>query len=363
MKHIVIDARLYGPQHTGIGRYVQNLLVNLPTLPNFNRYRFTLLVYSENLPQIQQELGHNFHYVTTSIRHYSVREQFVLPFIIYGLKPDLFHVPHFNKPILYTGKTIITIHDLIKNFSKGSDTTNQNPLFYWPKYFLYRLLSYVIIRHDSIIVPSNFWRHFIIKHYKINPQKIITTYEAVDKEIVKNTKQKITKNLLYVGNLYPHKNIQIIFEALKSLPQFHLNIISKPSVFLERTKNSVKAMGIESQITFLGFVNDANLGRYYEQAYAYIFPSLMEGFGLPGLEAMAYGCPVVAAKTSCLPEVYGQAALYFDPHNADSLIVAIDSISQQRKQLQELGYHQIAKYSWHQTAALTLAYYEKCLNS
>ena len=228
---------------------------------------------------------------------------------------------------------------------------------------LYRLLSYVIIRHDSIIVPSNFWRHFIIKHYKINPQKIITTYEAVDKEIVKNTKQKITKNLLYVGNLYPHKNIQIIFEALKSLPQFHLNIISKPSVFLERTKNSVKAMGIESQITFLGFVNDANLGRYYEQAYAYIFPSLMEGFGLPGLEAMAYGCPVVAAKTSCLPEVYGQAALYFDPHNADSLIVAIDSISQQRKQLQELGYHQIAKYSWHQTAALTLAYYEKCLNS
>ena len=128
--HILIDARLYGPVHTGIGRYTKNLLLALKKLPDFPNFRFTLLVYQDLLPQIKKDLGTNFLYLATNISHYSLSEQLKLPSLLNQTKADLVHFTHFNKPLFYFHPSIITIHDLIKHFYKGQGTTTKKSYFY-----------------------------------------------------------------------------------------------------------------------------------------------------------------------------------------------------------------------------------------
>lgn len=370
MKHIVIDARLYGTKHTGIGRYTKNLLIALSNLPDFDKYKFTLIVYKNLESEIKKDLDNKFNLVATDIKHYSIAEQIKLPFLLYKLKPDLVHFTHFNKPILYFGKSVVTIHDLIKHFSKGKDTTTKNPLLYWPKYLGYLFLTSVIIKTNEIIVPSNFWRDFIIKKFKINPNKITTTYEAVDPKFL-NIKNKISDTkyqnyILYTGNLYPHKNIGIVLEALKKLPHLKLKLISARDAFTQKIKDEVKKDNLENRIEFLGYLNDSEFKEVYSKALAFVHPSLMEGFSLTGLEAMTFNCPVISSNTSCLPEIYGNSVLYFDPHNSQELIEKIIELQKSpelRKKLISLGHLQVAKYSWTKTATQTLKVYQKLLSS
>jgi glycosyltransferase involved in cell wall biosynthesis len=192
--HIVIDARLYGPKHTGIGRYTKNLLLALSKLPNFKKYHFTLIVYSELESEIKKDLGDKFTYITTNIRHYSIKEQILLPFTLYRLKPDLVHFTHFNKPIFYFGKSVVTIHDLIKHFFKGRLNTTKNASIYWIKHFYYLILTNIVIKTNTIIVPSNYWRDYLISNFKIKPSKVTTTYEAVDPQLIST---KSTPNIEY----------------------------------------------------------------------------------------------------------------------------------------------------------------------
>lgn len=155
--HILIDARLYGTTHTGIGRYTKNLLLALKNLPEFSHYRFTLLVYQDLLPQVKEDLGNSFSYLATDIPHYSLAEQLKLPCLLNQTKADLVHFTHFNKPLFYFGPSVITIHDLIKHFYKGRGTTTKKSYFYWPKYLAYRLLTTININSTKhIIVPSLF---------------------------------------------------------------------------------------------------------------------------------------------------------------------------------------------------------------
>ena len=225
--HIVIDARLYGPKHTGIGRYTKNLLVALKNDPSFSQYTFTLLIYSELKSEIQSDLGKSFDYLVTNLKHYSLAEQFFLPLVLVKLKPDLVHFTHLDKPILYFGKSIVTVHDLIRHFSKGSDTTTHSSWLYWIKYLGYLFMTRVIFWTSSIIVPSNYWRDYLLDNFRLNPTKVTTTYEAVDPAFLK-LKKLITNSpdnyLLYTGNLYPHKNIKVVLKALKKLPQIRLKI-------------------------------------------------------------------------------------------------------------------------------------------
>jgi glycosyltransferase involved in cell wall biosynthesis len=366
--HIVIDARLYGPKDTGLGRYTKNLLVALTVLPNFSKYKFTLIIYPEKLTEIKSDLKDNFTYIPTRFRHYSLAEQLQLPSLLKSLEPDLVHFTHLDKPIFYFGKSVVTIHDLIKHFYRGQETTTKNPLFYWPKYFAYLLMTQVILKTSSIIVPSNFWRDYIIKKFNYNPQNIITTYEAVDPNFFSS--DKIIKNpqpyVLYTGNLYPHKNIKIIFSALKFLPDIKLKIICSRNVFTDRIIKTINQLHLQNQVEMLGFVPDQEFKKLYSDALALVHPSLLEGFSLTGLEAMALNCPVIAAETSCLPEIYQNSVLYFDPHNTADLVSQIKKLidnPQLRQLLIKEGHTQVKKYSWSKTAALTLEFYEKFLQT
>lgn len=368
MKHIVIDARLYGPKHTGIGRYTKNLLKALINLPDFQKYKFTLIIYKNLEEDIKKDLGDNFNYVTTNIKHYSLSEQFLLPFTIYKLKADLVHFTHFNKPIFYFKKSVVTIHDLIKHFFTGKDTTTKNQFLYGIKHLGYLFLTNTIVKRNQIIVPSNFWRKYLIEKYKLNPSQVITTHEAVDPTFLINNQKNIIKTpqdyIIYTGNLYLHKNIIIVLTALKKLPNIKLKIICARNFFSQKLEQQVNSLGLKNQVEFLGYLDDLQFKNVYQQALALVHPSLMEGFSLTGLEAMALNCPVISSNASCLPEIYGDSVLYFDPQDSDNLVEKINQLKDNpnlREKLIKLGQQQLKKYSWSKTAKQTMAVYQKLL--
>ena len=162
--------------------------------------------------------------------------------------------------------------------------------------------------------------------------------------------------LVYTGNLYPHKNVRVLISAVEKL-QIDLKIICARSVFEDRLPKS-------KYVHFLGRLPDEEIIRIYKEATAFVFPSLIEGFGLPGLEAMAVGLPVIAANASCLPEIYGDAVLYFDPHDVDDLITKIKSVISDKDLVKALitkGQLQVKKYSWATMAQQTWQIYQNVL--
>jgi glycosyltransferase involved in cell wall biosynthesis len=367
--HIVIDARLYGPKHTGIGRYTKNLLIALISHPDFSKYKFTLIIYTNLESEIKKDLGDNFNYVLTKIKHYSLAEQLFLPFILYRLNADLIHFTNFNKPILYFKKSVVTIHDLIKHFFKGRDTTTKNQFLFQLKHLGYLFLINSIIKTNQIIVPSNFWRDYLIKNFNLKDSQVTTTYEAVDPTFLLNNKNiskiKNPQNyIIYTGNLYPHKNVKIILEALRKLPDLKLKIICARNFFSQKLKQNIKKLDLSKQVEFLGYLSDQEFANVYQKALALVHPSLMEGFSLTGLEAMALNCPVISSNASCLPEIYGQSVLYFDPNNSTDLVEKINQLKDNpklRQQLIDLGHLQFKKYSWTKTANQTMSVYKKIL--
>lgn len=372
-QHIVIDARLYGPKHTGIGRYTKNLLKALVDQPGFSQYQYTLIIYPDLETEIKKDLGSNFSYVTTNIKHYSIKEQIFLPFLIKKLHPDLVHFTHFNKPIFYFGKSVVTIHDLIKHFFKGRLNTTKNASIYWIKHFFYLITTYIAIKTSFIIVPSDFWRDYLIEKFHIDPQKVTTTHEAVDPNFLTKINQLSNSNtkynlknpyIIYTGNLYPHKNPSILIEALTKISYLNLKIICARNYFTERLEKLIKKYHLNKRVEFLGYIPDEQFQEIYSQALALVHPSFMEGFSLTGLEAMALGCPVISSNNSCLPEIYQDSVLYFDPTNVNDLVEQIEKLYNSkdlRNQLIEQGYLQVKKYSWTKTAQKTFSVYKDLL--
>lgn len=163
--------------------------------------------------------------------------------------------------------------------------------------------------------------------------------------------------LVYTGNFYPHKNLPVLIQAADKL-QIKTFLIGKQSVFVNRLPKS-------DYVEFKHDLSDSQIRALYKQALCFVTPSLLEGFGLPGLEAMAAGLPVIAARASCLPEIYGDAALYFDPYSVDDLVSKIQLVisdQQLAKILINKGYSQAKKYSWRKTALQTWQIYLAQLN-
>lgn len=368
---ILIDGRMSGLVHAGIGRYAENLLRNLFSLDNKNDC--TVLVrntYPEGLPNSRAKI------IKTDIPHYSLEEQIKLPFIIGRERPDLVHFLHFNVPILYFGKYIVTIHDLIKHVSRGKETTTKNQGLYWFKYLGYKFIfNMAVKRAGKIIVPSQFVKEELLKNYSLDKDKITVIYEGVDKKFSKvKTDTKILKKyglssryIIYTGSLYPHKNVEKLLEALVLLNSqrnldFHLAIVCARSVFSQRFSEKIHQYKLEKYVHLLGFVSDEELISLYSSAQAFVFPTFSEGFGLPGLEAMACGCPVICSDIPVLHEIYQGAALYFNPH--DSLDIAtkvrecLNYSLQKKENLVGKGYGLVKNYSWEKMTKEIISVYE-----
>jgi glycosyltransferase involved in cell wall biosynthesis len=372
---IGIDARLYGPEHTGLGRYVTNLVDNVLKQDKENSY--VLFVTKKHKDDFVT--GDSLKVVVANVPVYTFAEQLLLPFIFGKEKLDLLHVPHFNAPLLYFGKLIITLHDLIKHSSKGPETTTRNYISNTLVRAAYYLETFLVVRKAiRILVPTNFVKSEAARILKIKPDKITVTYEASDnslKKISLSTKEAkkvlhkyglIQPFLIYTGNLYPHKNVDLLIEAViehnkNKEVDLCLAIVCARSVFLERAAKKIENYGAGDRVKLLGFVDDAELSTLYSLALALVHPSKMEGFGLTGLEAMHVGLPVISSNATTLPEVYGEACLYFDPNSLTSLVDAIEEIIKKpevREKLSLLGPKQVKKYSWKKMAKETLDVYK-----
>ncbi len=372
---IGIDARFYGPEHTGLGRYVTNLVDNLLKLDSVNDYVLFVTASHKNDFDSRKKIK----VVVVDIPIYSLAEQIILPFIFAKEKLDLLHVPHFNAPILYPGKFIITLHDLIKHVSTGPQTTTRTPVFYYLKRLGYLIGTKIITqRATAILVPSKFVKDDVIQKLKINSSKILVTYEATSNTLKKvnltqEEKQKVLSEykltqpfLIYTGNVYPHKNIDLLIQTIADYNKnkeldLCLAIVCARSVFWERANKKIADLEVGDKVKMLGFVNDDNLSKLYSLALALVHPSKMEGFGLTGLEAMGVGLPVISSNTTSLPEVYGEASLFFNPESENDLLEAIEKIIKDvdlRKKLSVLGVKQAKKYSWSKAAKLTLNLYQ-----
>ena len=374
---IGIDARFAGPEGTGLGKYTEELILNLAMLDKKNEYPIFLRSKNWNFFKLPK----NFKKVLADIKWYSKDEQLKLSGIFSKEKLDLLHIPHFNVPILYRGKFIATIHDLIHHQFSEQSATTKNFLMFKIKRTAYKTIIYSAVRRAAkIIVPSNFVKKQVISAFKINPEKIIVTYEAAEEEYfgqLKNSKLK-TQNLLkmlkiktpyiiYVGNAYPHKNLERLLDAFKILINHHstrvtnLVIVCLRDVFSERLNAEIAKRDLESQVALCGYLESKDLKLLFDYAKAYVFPSLSEGFGIPGLNAMAANIPVVCSDIPTLQEIYQDAALYFDPGNSGDIADKIKKILEDQKTraiLVKKGMGQVGKYSWQKMARETLDVYE-----
>ncbi|KKQ29636.1 MAG: Glycosyl transferase group 1 [Candidatus Levybacteria bacterium GW2011_GWA2_37_36] len=374
---IGIDCRLWN--ETGIGRYIRNLIINLIELDGKNEY--VLFMQNEDRPKLKVN-SEKLKVVGVDIKWHTLEEQLRFPQILNRENLDLMHFPYFSVPVFYNRPFVVTIHDLILNhFPTGQASTLPGPI-YNIKLLAYKfILNQEAKKAKKIIAVSNATKNEIIDHLKINPQKITVTYEGADDKISNfptssrsaglrgASKILNTKYFLYVGNAYPHKNLDRLLKAFSDLRQndTKLVLIGKEDYFYKRLKNKAQSLRLSDKVIFLQNVSDKELSNLYQNALALIMPSLMEGFGLPALEAMANNCLVLASNIPSLKEVCGDAALYFNPLSINELADKLSMIAihnTEYKELEEIrkrGIERARKFSWQKMARETLKVYESCV--
>lgn len=344
-KTILIDARTI--EYSGIGRYLVNLLSNFELNDSFN---FELLL---NKPEPKFA---NLKQHITDILPYSLAEQTKLANTIESLKPDLVHFAHFSRPWRKLSMpAVTTIHDLTLLDYPAKDGFSLSSMLK-RKSLKFGLKS--ILRSDvAIITPSHFVGRQIAKLRPEADSKITTTHLGFDKTAhakAAKPKRKLPKRFfLYVGNAFAHKNLEILVVALDLDKTLQIVTVGDPKSGYDKFQHP--------RLHKLGRLSDGELAYLYKNAQALIFPSKSEGFGLPGLEAMAYGCPVISSSASCLPEIYGDAALYFNPDSADQLMDQISRLEARRADLIKLGGARATEFSWQKTAKETLEVYGSAL--
>lgn len=370
---IGIDARFYN--ESGVGRYLRNLINNLKKLDEENQYFIFLLAKDyENF----NSFG-NFQKVLANFAWYGFAEQFSLPKLLNKYKLDLMHFPHFNAPIFYTGKFVVTIHDLIHQHHAMKRATTLNPVTFKIKQIGYRrVFKNAVIRSRKIFVPSNCVKNLLTDEWKIEDKKIIVTPEAVDDGILLSINQMSptdSKSILaklgikqpfifYIGNAHPHKNVEGLIKAFlelrKKFQYLTLVLAGYDHYFWER----IKKENPDKDINYLGKVNDEELVALYKNAQVFVLPSFEEGFGLPVLEAMACGCPVAVSNTASIPEIGGDAAIYFNPRNEAEMVEKISTILNNIKfrngQIKK-GEKRVRQFSWEKLGKQTLKGYLECV--
>lgn len=365
---IGIDARLAGLKNRGLGRYLDNLLINLEIIDKKNQY--CIFLDKSNFDNYQFK-NSNFNKIKTSFRWYSVSEQIKMPLLIKKHKIDLMHFPHFNVPLLTKKNFIITLHDLTLIHFPDRRASTLPVFIYKIKYYFYKKLQKNIIKKaKKIVTPSNFVKNDLINYYKLDTQIIKVIYEGCKSENTNFEKQilekfKISKPyILYVGSAYPHKNLERLIKAYEKINknnEYQLVIVSKFDYFINRLRNWVnKNSKNKNEIIFTDFLNDHELNSLFQKATVFALPSLSEGFGLPGLEAQINNLAITSSNQTCLKEILGKGALYFDPFDIDDIANKIHTLlinKSIRERLIKFGHENVKKYSWEKMAEETLSVY------
>ena len=372
---IGIDARLFGTaQAAGIGQYAEELvryLVKNDTTDQFHVFvtgeaNHAFPIYAPNLTKL-----------AVPYRHYTYSEQFLYPTILKKTKLDLIHYTNFNSPIFFKGiKSVVTIHDLTLWFFPGR---KQKGVF---KRWLYRIVIQRACQNaQHIIAITETTKKEIVKMLKIDPAKITVVYEAASERYrpladpvgLESMKRKfnITKPyFLYMGQWRAHKNVVRLIRAFALVRRryqldYQLVLGSKIDPAYPQIQSTIKELGLKDDVILTGYISDNELPQLYGGADCFVFPSLYEGFGLPPLEAMSCGTPVASSNVSCMPEVLGDAARYFDPLDVEEMARVMAEIGKSyslKRELREKGLRQARLYSFDRMAEETLAVYHRVLS-
>jgi len=351
---IAIDIQTTAGQKTGFGFYVENLVSNLKKYDPKNEY---ILLKPKDIADL-------------STPRRFVWDQFQMPRLAKKAKVDLLHQPCFSTPVFYSGKKVVTCHDLIAVFFPRN-----LPLA--SRLFFSKWMPYSYRKADMIIADSVNTKKDLMGILKIPEDKIEVVYLAVSEKFHPNHEKKdiekalrrykITQPyLLHVGTLEPRKNLEFLVKVfskvVSSNPNFHLVITGKKGWYYKGLFNLVQKLNLDQKVIFTGYVQDEDLPYLYAGARAFVFPSLYEGFGLPPLEAMACGCPVVSSDTSSMPEVIGEGGILLPLNDASLWIKAIGEILSKENIAsfyRQKGLQQARKFSWQKTALKTISIYEK----
>ena len=364
---IGINGRFLIAKQTGVQRAAYNLIRTLFEVDRENSYFIFTGVSQQDVeawdyPNVTV-VGCNIREGQNFRNH--LWEQLILPRLARRYKVDILHSPANMAPLFYSGRSIVHIHDLCFVV---------NPQ--WYSYLFHKVYNFIVPRlakKSSIVVTnSNNSRNDLLQFCDVDSDKVRLIYWAVDETFHQMPTQKILDTIaeedfvLYVGSLEPRKNIKTLVRAYESLrtncPEIKskLILIGGESPLFADNQLNIKNFG--EDIIFKGFVSDELLRGYYRKAAVVAYPSLYEGFGLPPLEAMACGAPVVTSKTSSIPEVVGKAALLIDPHSCADLACELARVIQNpdlREQLGRRGRVQVKKFNWYRVARNILGvYYE-----
>jgi glycosyltransferase involved in cell wall biosynthesis len=365
-KHIVIDNRI---RRASTGRYSDRLVEHLQKIDKINNY--TILLQPDDPWQPTPD---NFKTAPCAVSQFSLNPLDQIRFArqLYELKPDLVHFTMTQQPLLYFGKIVTTTHDTtMYHFVRRGSTPL---LIYQLKMGLYKFLVwYAHRKSDRIIVPTQTVADEFAELQPFTAKKLVVTHEASEpplKQVAIKPKQLGANDrfIMYLGTAFPHKNLPRLMEAFDILQQvdreLKLVLVGKIEKHYEELIEQIKQHRAAKNIMVTGFLPDEEAKWLYEHCQAYVFPSLSEGFGLPALEAMTHGAVVVSSRASCLPEVYGPAAHYFDPENPADMAAKIGQVltdQKLRNRLQANSKQQIKKYSWRKMAEQTLTVYKQVL--
>jgi glycosyltransferase involved in cell wall biosynthesis len=354
---IGIDARKL--HDFGIGTYIRNLLLQLARIDQATEY---VLLCREDDADVARRLGQNFRAVVEPAPPYSVSEQVRIPVALRRERVDLFHAPHYVLPPLVHCRSVVTIHDCIH--------------LMFPQYLPGRLahayaratIWSATRRADRILTVSEASKSDILRCFNVPADKIVVIYNAIDacfllepaEDDFARTRERYQLTnpfVLYVGNIKPHKNLERLIDAFdrvrrQGFDHLRLVIIGDQISKYQGLRRAVHRHKLHKHVRFLGFVSPETLAVLYRLASVFAFPSLYEGFGLPPLEAMASGTPVLSSNVSSLPEVLGDAALLVDPYSAEAIadgLVQLLTNEELRTTLRTRGLAKARQYSWEES--------------
>lgn len=363
--NIGIDCRM--AKESGIGRYITNLVKNLSASDKNNEY--TLYVYENNYFE-DLELPSNFKKVIANYRWHTFSEQLSFNSILKKGNHDLVHFPQTNFPILYNKDFVITIHDLtMVKLATGRASTLFYPFYLIKLLFFKLILNKALYNSKKIITVSNFVKNELINKYQINEEKIQVIYNGVDSNLVfsKETPDYFYKNyqidkpfIFYVGNAYPHKNLErlvIAFSAFNSHNKYQLVLAGKNDFFYERLKKEF--VNLEN-VKFVGGLTDEELSKFYSSCEFFVYPSLSEGFGIQIVEALGLGSKVCCSNNTVFPEIAESNAIYFNPNDVQDMIKSFELTSKSEKRITPEEIVKLKqKYNWKYSAQIHLNLYEK----
>src|ERR1700692_4291674 len=347
----------------GVGTYIRNVVRTLDRLDHENTY---FLIGSPTKVEEIGALRPNFHTIPTLSPEHSVQGYREFRNALKRLDCDLVHIPNlFSVPRALPCPYVMTVHDMLEHMSRAREQSGL-----WRSIY-FQTTKRVLAGAARIFAVSNFTRNEIEKLFEIPSERIEVVYNAIDerflhghateadRDLIARRYQVTYPFLLYAGRISPHKNVVRMIEAFSALktvlekdnafPDLKLIIIGDYVSGNPDLRRTVVRSGVQNDVRFLGFVPIEVLRTFYDQAKIFVFPSLYEGFGLPPLEAMAHGTPVVTSNVSSLPEVVGNAAVLVNPENVFEIMRALHRVlvdQPMRERMKERSYRQAAKFSW-----------------